>query len=122
VHAVGAFGDFDEKRVGAALGGVVLEQPGAETAGFYADGVVYGRVVGGVTFEDIDGDAVLLELLVGVRQGVLEDVPEKELAAECAAEGARGDDAIKLSLDGAVVRQRGCGEEDARSSRARVGA
>jgi hypothetical protein len=104
--AVGALRDFDEKMVGLALAGVVLEQAGAETAGFDAHGVVDGWVVGGVAVEDVDGDAVLLERLVMVRDGVVKDVPEEELTATRATKGARADDAVELSLYRAVLGQR----------------
>ena len=67
-----------------ALSGVVLEQAGAETAGFYADGVVDCGIVGGIALEDVEGDAVLLERLVRAGEGVVEDVAQEELAAMCA--------------------------------------
>jgi hypothetical protein len=60
-----------------ALAGIVLEQTGAEAAGFDAHGGVDGGIVGGVTVEDVEGDAVLLERLAGMGEGVLDDVAEK---------------------------------------------
>ena len=82
-NAIGTFGDFDEKRVGAAFVGVVLEQAEAEAARLDADGVVDGGVVGGVAVEDVDGDALLLERLIRVGDGVVQDVSEKALTATC---------------------------------------
>ena len=61
--AVAAPGNLDEQRIGLAFAGVVLEEPGAEAAGFDAHGGVDGGVVGGVAIEDVEGDAVLLEWL-----------------------------------------------------------
>jgi hypothetical protein len=84
--------------------GVVLEQPGAETAGFDAHSGIDGGVVG-ATIENIEGDAVLLEWLVGVGDGVVEDVAEEELAAACAAEGAGANDAFELRFYRTVVGQ-----------------
>lgn len=104
--AVGAFGNFEDERVGVAFAGVVLEQAQAETAGFYTDGVVESRVIGGVAVEDVEGDAVLLERLAGVGLGVEEDVAEKELAAPRSAEGAGVDDAVELGGDRAAVGKR----------------
>ena len=96
--AVGAFRDFDDESVGVAFMGVVLDQPRAKTAGLYADGVVDGRIVGGVAVEDVERDAVLLELLAGVGFGVKKDVAEKVLAAARSAERAGAYDAVELSL------------------------
>ena len=104
--AVGALWDLDEKRVVVTLAGVVLDQAGAEAAGFDADGVVDGRVVGGGAVEDVDGDAVLLERLVRVGEGVMKDVSEEQLAAMRSAKGAGSEDAIELSFYGAVIGQR----------------
>lgn len=104
--AVGAFRDFEDERVAVAFLGVVLEQTGAQAAGFYADGVVDGWIVGDVAVEDVDGDAVLLELLAGVALGVMDDVAEKELTAMRPAEGAGAKDAVELSGYGAIVAKR----------------
>jgi hypothetical protein len=104
--AIGAFGNLDEKRVGVALAGVVLEEPGAETACFDTDGVVHGGIVGGVAVEDVDGDAVLLERLVGMGDGVVKDVSEEELTAPSIAEGARAEDAVELGCGRAVAGKR----------------
>jgi hypothetical protein len=85
---------------------VVLEETGAKASGFDAHGIVHGRIVGGITIEHVDSDAVLLEGLGWVGERVVKDVAEKELAAMRAGECARENDAFKLSLDGAVLRQR----------------
>ncbi len=87
-----------------AFAGVVLEQTRTETAGFDAHGGIDGGVVGATT-EDIEGDAVLLERLVGVGDGVVEDVAEEELTAACAAEGTRANDALALRTYRTVVGQ-----------------
>jgi hypothetical protein len=75
--AIGASGNFDEQRVGVAFASVVLEEPGAEPAGFDADGGVDGGVIGGVAVEDIESDAVFLERFGWVVDRVLHDVTEK---------------------------------------------
>ena len=75
--AVATAGNLDEQRIGLTFAGVVLAEPRAEPAGFNAHGGVDGRVVGGVTIEDVEGDAVLLERLAGMGEGVLDDVAEK---------------------------------------------
>jgi hypothetical protein len=89
-----------------AVARVVLEQAGAEAAGFYTDRVVEGRIVGRVAMEDVDGDAVLLELLAGMGFGVEEDVSEKVLAAMRSAEGAGAENAVELSFCRAAVGKR----------------
>lgn len=102
--AIAALGNLDEQRIGLAFAGVVLEQTRTETAGFDAHGGIDGGVVGATT-EDIEGDAVLLERLVGVGDGVVEDVAEEELTAACAAEGTRANDALALRTYRTVVGQ-----------------
>jgi len=104
--AIRAFRDLDAKRVGVAFAGVVLEQPGAETAGFDADGVVDGGIVRLIALEDVDGDAVLLELFVGMSDRVVKDVAEEELTAMRAAEGAGAEDALQLCFQWAGLGQR----------------
>jgi hypothetical protein len=59
------------------LAGIVLERTRAEPAGFDAHGGVDGGIIGGVTIEDVERDAVLLERLVRMGEGVLDYVAEK---------------------------------------------
>ena len=104
--AIAASGNLDEQRVGVALAGVVLEEARAEPSGFDADGGVDGWVIGVVTIEDVEGDAVLLERLAGMVEGVLDDVTEKQLAAMGACEDVGAEDALELDTCRAVGRQR----------------
>ena len=88
-----------------AFGGVVLAEPRAKTAGFDAYGRIDGGVVGGVAVEDVEGDAVLLERLVGVIEGVADDVAKEELAAVCSGKRAGVEDALELRVRGVNGRR-----------------
>jgi hypothetical protein len=68
-----------------SFAGVVLKQAEAEAAGFDADGVVDGGVVGAAV-EDVECDAVFLDGIAGAGEGVLDDVAKEELAAVSADE------------------------------------
>jgi len=103
--AVATAGNLDEQRIGLAFAGVVLAEPRAEPAGFNAHGGVDGRVVGGVTIEDVEGDAVLLERLARVVEGVVNDVAKEDLAAVCAGECAGVEDAFELRVGGVGGRK-----------------
>lgn len=98
--AVGAFGDLDDERVGAAFAGVVVAEAGAKATGLDANGGVDGGVVGGVAIEDVEGDAVFLEWIAGVVEGVVDDVAKEELAAVSAGEGARAEDGQQKQVSG----------------------
>jgi len=105
--AVAAAGNFDEERIGLTFAGVVLEKARAKTSGFDANGIVHGRIVGSITVEDVDSDAVLLEGLGGVVDAVLDDIAEEELAAVCAGEDARVGDTLELSTYWTVLQRSG---------------
>lgn len=102
---VAAPGDFDEQRIGLTLTGVVLEQPGAKTAGFDPYSIVYSGIIRGITIEDVDRNAVLLERFGGMGNAVVKDVAKEELATMSAVEGTRANNAFQLSFDGVVVRE-----------------
>jgi len=100
---VAALGNLDEHRIGLAFARVVLEQARAEPAGFDSHGGVDGGVVG-VAIEDVEGDAVLLERLAGVVEGVLDDVAKEELAAMRSGECPGVKDVPELCASGVARR------------------
>jgi len=102
--AVGASRDFNQQRIAVTFAGVVLQEAGAEAGCFDAYRVVDGGVVGAAA-EDVAGDAVFLERLVGVGEGTLDDVAKEELAAVSAGEAAGVQDALKLRSCVAVFGQ-----------------
>lgn len=103
--AIGPLWNLDENRVGLAFSGVVLEQAGAEASGLYANVVIDGGVVG-VSIEDVDGDAVLLNRVAGVGNGVMNDIAEEELTTMRSTEGARAEDSVELRPLRTIVGQR----------------
>lgn len=103
--AVAAPGNLDEQRIGLAFAGVILQEPRAEPAGFDPHGGVDGGVVGVVTIEDIEGEAVLLEWLAGVVEGVVDNVAKEELAAVCSGKKVGVQDALELRVGGVAHKR-----------------
>ncbi len=93
---VGSEGQLNSKRVLGALGGVVQAQPLADLARFHPHrGVVAGVVVGRPA-EDVDPYGALLEEVAVPAEGVLDDVPEKFLAALAGAELVAGENPFEF--------------------------
>lgn len=84
--------------------GVVLEKPRTEPAGFDADGVVDGWIVGGVPVEDVEGDAVLLDWIVRAGEEAFDHIAEEELAAVSFGEDARATDAFELGANWSLLQ------------------
>lgn len=90
-EVVAAFGELDEDGVVCALGGVILGELDAKTAGLNANGGIGVGIEVGAAAVNFGGNLILLEGSVGVKERllgeVLKEAAERFRAAENMAFG-----------------------------------
>src|ERR1700688_1050136 len=77
---------------------IVLRKTLAHIAGGYADDVIFTRIVGRGTSEEVDPDAALLQIGNLSGRGLPEDVLKKLCTAGASFEGGACDDLVQMPL------------------------